>query len=262
VKAAAAREAGEGGGGLKGEPAADGRPGIDGKDGRDGIDGQDGVSGKDGVDGVGLKGEPGVDGRHGIDGKDGASGKDGVDGEPGQSGKDGTDGKDGLRGEAGQDGKDGRDGVDGKSGADGSDGRSVTLDEVLPALDGAVAKWMLEVERRIMDMAQRAVEAMPRPHDGKDGVNGKDGMSADDFQFGFDLETRVFSAAHKGVTLFKQRIPYPKYIDVWTEKFGEYEEGFIATFGGHGWIAKRDTGSKPGTDDSWQLFVKKGRDGK
>jgi hypothetical protein len=143
-----------------------------------------------------------------------------------------------------------------KDGSDGDDGKSVLIDDVLPVLDGAVAKWMLEVERRIMDLAQRAIEAMPKPRDGVDGIN------ASDFTFNFDHDTRTISIRHGDRIVLSQRICIPKYIDVWTETFGTYEEGFIVTFGGHGWIAKRDTASKPGTDDSWQLFVKKGRDGK
>lgn len=276
--------------GVKGDPGIDGKHGVDGKDGQPGakgdagVDGKDGIDGKDGVDGLhGAKGDPGVDGKHGVDGKDavdglpGAKGDPGVDGRHGVDGKDGKDGLPGVKGDSGEpgakgdpgidgeDGEDGKDGVDGKDGKDGrdgvtgNDGKSVLVDDVLPVLDGAVAKWMLEVERRIMDTAQRAVDAMPKPRDGKDGI---DGLNADDFQFSFDLDTRLFSATHKGRILFSKRIPYPKYIDVWSENFRQYEEGFVVTFGGHGWIAKRDTSSKPGTDDSWQLFVKKGRDGK
>ncbi len=192
----------------------------------------------------GERGERGEKGEPGALGERGEKGAKGEQGEPGAKGDAGAKGEPGERGEKGTDGK---------------DGKSVTSEDILPMLDASVAKWMLEVERRIMDMAQRAVDSMPRPRDGKDGV---DGINADEFEFKFDLQTRTFSATHKDRVLFSQRIPYPKYCDVWSERFGTYEEGFLVTFGGSVWIAKRDTTSKPGTDDSWQLCVKKGRDGK
>lgn len=207
----------------------------------------------------GGPGERGVPGAKGEPGEPGAKGNTGAKGEPGERGEKGTPGAKGEPGEPGAKGDTGAKGERGEKGQDGKDGKSVTSEDILPVLDAAVAKWMLEVERRIMDMAQRAVDSMPRPRDGKDGV---DGINADEFQFKFDLDTRTFSATHKDRVLFSQRIPYPKYCDVWSERFGTYEEGFMVTFGGSVWTAKRDTTSKPGTDDSWQLCVKKGRDGK
>jgi hypothetical protein len=246
--------------GERGEPGAKGDVGMRGELGERGLKGDPGERGEKGVKGdvgergeLGAKGEPGGLGERGAHGEKGIAGERGEKGVKGDVGERGSQGDPGVKGDLGVDGKNGNDGIDGK------DGKSVTIDDVLPALDGAVAKWMLEVERRIMDMAQRAIEAMPRPCDGKDGV---DGLNADEFHFSFDQESRRFTVTHKDRVVISQRIPYPKYIDVWTENFGQYEEGFVVTFGGHGWIAKRDTASKPGTDDSWQLFVKKGRDGK
>jgi integrin beta 3 len=244
--------------GAKGDP---GERGVKGDVGDQGVMGERGPKGDPGDPGVkgdpGERGDPGNRGEPGAKGDPGEPGVKGDPGETGDRGEPGMKGDQGDQGEPGVKGDRGADGADGDPGADGKDGKSITVDDVMPMLDGAVAKWMLEVERRIMDMAQRAIEAMPRPRDGKDGV---DGLNADEFQFSFDLETRLFSATHKDRVLFSQRIPFPKYIDVWTD--GQYEQGFVVTFGGHGWIAKRDTASKPGTDDSWQLFVKKGRDGK
>ena len=42
----------------------------------------------------------------------------------------------------------------------------------------------------------------------------------------------------------------------------KYSRGDTVTWGGSTWIAMRDTDSKPETDDSWRLSVKRGRDGK
>jgi hypothetical protein len=228
--------------------------------GEPGLKGDPGERGETGVKGdVGERGEPGAKGEPGGPGERGEHGEKGIAGERGETGVKGDVGERGAQGDPGVKGDPGVNGKNGNDGIDGKDGKSVTIDDVLPALDGAVAKWMLEVERRIMDMAQRAIEAMPKP---RDGVDGKDGISASDFTFNFDHDTRTLSIRHGDRIVFSQRICIPKYIDVWTESFGQYEEGFVVTFGGHGWIAKRDTASKPGTDDSWQLFVKKGRDGK
>src|SRR5690606_35435056 len=42
----------------------------------------------------------------------------------------------------------------------------------------------------------------------------------------------------------------------------QYQRGDSVTFQGSRWIALRDTGSKPETDDSCKLAVQRGRDGK
>ena len=55
--------------------------------------------------------------------------------------------------------------------------------------------------------------------------------------------------------------PIAKYRGVWTAA-NEYGEGDVATHDGSAFIAKKDTRDKPGTNDSWQLFVKRGKDGK
>jgi hypothetical protein len=41
----------------------------------------------------------------------------------------------------------------------------------------------------------------------------------------------------------------------------DYPRGCATTWGGSMWFAVRDTSAKPGTDDSWVLAVKRGRDG-
>jgi len=42
----------------------------------------------------------------------------------------------------------------------------------------------------------------------------------------------------------------------------KYRTGDAVTYDGSMWFARRDTTSRPGTDDSWTLAVKKGRDGR
>lgn len=75
-------------------------------------------------------------------------------------------------------------GKDGRDGADGKDGTSVTLDDVLPALQEQVAKFL---------------EAIPAPKDGRDGVDGKDGAPGEKGDPGRDgLDVRDMLRADGG----------------------------------------------------------------
>jgi hypothetical protein len=51
-----------------------------------------------------------------------------------------------------------------------------------------------------------------------------------------------------------------EYCGVW--RSGAYQKNQCVTFDGSLWIALCNTPHKPGTDKSWQLCVKRGRDGK
>lgn len=198
------------------------------------------------------------------------------------------------KGDPGADGKDGRDGVDGKSvtieevipilrewfdaiprpkdgkdgkdGRDGTDGKSITLEDVQPILENAVTKWALEFERRAQDTLQRAIDRMPAPkdgRDGKDGANGRDAFQLEDIELSVADDDRTLTLAfvREGARVERSiRLNHPIYRGIWTD--GAYEKGDCVTFGGSLFIAKRDTDSKPETDDSWQLAVKRGRDGR
>ena len=52
-----------------------------------------------------------------------------------------------------------------------------------------------------------------------------------------------------------------KYRGIWNAD-NQYNEGDVATHDGSAFIAKKSTRDKPGTNDSWQLMVKRGRDSK
>jgi hypothetical protein len=285
--------------GREGKDGRDGRDGINGKDGINGVDGKNGEPGAPGKDGAdGINGKDGKDGLPGKDGKDGRDGLDGKDVDPEQiqrmvseeiakllpalvkaaveaipKPKDGIDGKDG---------KDGRDGIDGKD-ADPEefkqlinklfaeipkpkDGASVTLQEVTPLITSQIAKIFSEFEK-------------PKDgRDGKDGINGKDGVNGRDGRDGkdgrdaFDLEDFECSIsddermltlawARGNVRVEKQiRLSHAIYKGVWSA--GDFLKGDMVTFGGSVFVAKRDTNSRPESDDSWQLCVKRGRDGK
>lgn len=131
----------------------------------------------------------GVDGAPGVDGKDGAPGKDGQDGSPGSAGTPGTDGA---------------------PGRDGADGKSLTLSDVQPILNAAVAEMMVGATKTLAE----AVAALPAPKDGRDGLDGKsvtpedlapmlDGFVA---KWALEFERRAQDTLQKAI----DRVPPPK----------------------------------------------------
>jgi hypothetical protein len=188
--------------------------------------------------------------------------------------KNGSDGKDGLDGKDGVDGKNGRDGVDGKPGEKGDPGdpgRTPTVEEIRGVVSDVftaeMSRWELQFERRAMDANQRVIDRLPIPKDGRDGVNGKDGRDGIDIstfkaELGEDDRTLNLSfLAGEQEVKSSVVLPYPLHSGV--HKAGqEYQRGDAVTFQGSTFLATRPTKSKPETDDSWRLIVKRGRDGK
>jgi integrin beta 3 len=279
----------------------DGRDGIDGKDGSPGASGERGLDGKDGAPGergaIGEKGDPGDVGPQGLPGApgergiDGTSGKDGRDGGPGPTGEKGERGELGPQGEPGPagipggrgaDGVAGKDGTDGacgpigergergeagpqgERGAPGTDGKSVTLADVTPIVEGAIAKGMLDLERRGMDLIQRCIDRIEKPKDGTPGKDGRDAFSLDDFHSELAEDGRTLTLAWvAGENRIERKHVLPHVIYRGVHQQGkQYQRGDSVTFQGSTWIAMRDTCSKPETDDSWRLATKRGRDGK
>lgn len=254
--------------GEKGEPGVkgadgvgyqgnQGEPGMPGKDGRDGVDGKNGADGKDGVDG--KDGETGKDGQAagpGVDGKDGAQGvpgKDGVDGQHGSRGDDGAAGAPGVDGKDGAPGVNGVDGKDGKDGRDGMDGKSLTVADVGDWLEANFSKWALSAERRVYELGEKAVAAMPKPRDGVDG------LSADDIE----IVGRSLRFKRAGKVIKEATLDFPMWRGVYDDA-ETYDAHDMVTFGGSVWIATEGDGTKrPGNEGSaWRLAVKKGRDGR
>lgn len=223
-----------------------------GKDGRDGIDGKNGQDGNPGADGK--------DGAAGRDGVDGANGKDGRDGVDGKDGKDGQNGKDGSAGIDGKDGADGKPGDRGADGAAGVDGKSVTIEDLVPVLESMQTKWALDFERRAQELFQRAIERMPAPKDGADGL-GFDDLSLERKDF------RHYVLRFKRgdqVKEFDLHLPMLVYRGVY--KRGEnYEMGDLCTWGGHMYHRDEPQGERqidPDKDGSgWTQCVKRGNDG-
>lgn len=201
------------------------------------------------------RGEKGADGLSGKDGRDGADGKDGAPGKDGERGADGAHGRDGKDGLVGKDGADGRNGKDGR---DGVDGKSVTVEDVLPAVESFFKSWALENERRATDMHLAYLERLPKAKDGADG------LGVDDFDVVIGDGEIVFTL-QRGEQRKEKRIAFPDFRDRGVYRQGEvYKLGNGVTFGGSWWIAQaNEPPGKPGDPDSgWRLAVKKGRDGR
>lgn len=172
----------------------------------------------------------------------------------------------------------------GAKGDPGEPGRSVSVEEVLaalePVIEARMARHLLELERRAMDMLQLSLDRMPPPPRGEPGPQGPagaagpagpcgergaDGLGFDDLRIEQHEDLRTFSVVfEKGAERreFTASLPVLIYREIWREN-EKYSAGDAVTFGGSLWIALRATQSKPGDGSpDWRLAVKKGRDAK
>jgi hypothetical protein len=142
--------------------------------------------------------------------------------------------------------------------ANGKDAIPPTADDVAACFERRFSEFLLSGERRIFDMADKAIDRMPRAKDGLDGI-GWDDMTVE-----YDGERTVTLVFEKG----DEQRTYPLVLPIVLDK-GFWQEGTEAahndgfTFGGSYWIAQKATDTKPeiGNPD-WRLAVRKGRDGK
>lgn len=169
--------------------------------------------------------------------------------EKGDKGDQGEKGDHGLQGDRGLAGEPG---PAGPVGPPGEPGKSVTMAEVRDFLSFGLAAWQLEAERVFRDRIDAYIASLPKPRDGVDGLN-VDAIAV-------DWERRVFQFKRGEEVVHELFVPFPKHVGVWRD--GEYEIGLMVTFGGSVWTATETTKSKPGTDGTWLLSVKKGRDGR
>ena len=202
-------------------------------------------------------------------------------GDPGQDGRDGIDGKSVTLEDVAPmiaeavakavatiptptNGIDGKDGADGRDGRDGADGTSVSVEDVERMVEGKVAGWALDFERRAQGVLERAVDRIPKPADGKDGCDGVDGLGFDDLSIEHDGERRISLKFSRGDICKAFAVDLPVVLDRGVYKpDGEYQKGDAVTWGGSLWIAQKDApADKPGLGDGWRLAVKKGRDGR
>ncbi len=153
----------------------------------------------------------------------------------------------------------GKDGVDGENGRDGVDGKSCAPEDVLAL---------------VSDKIEKALTEIPIPENGRDGRDGKPGLKGADGVdgkdgFGFDDLTIEWKDSRNGVLKFVKGdrvkefplvVPGIEYRGVF--KDGEsYAKGDCVTWGGSMFIATVETKSKPETDETWKLSVKRGREG-
>jgi hypothetical protein len=151
----------------------------------------------------------------------------------------------------------GKDGEPGKDGAPGEPGKSVTLDDVSVFLEAAVAKHVLDFERRASEKLDKAIERIPVPKDGRDGVDLTE-LSVD-----FDGERTVTVKGRTGTVT--KRVPIPLWRGYWSPDVVA-EKSDILTHNGTAYIAIVDNPKcEPGVgkyDHEWKVFARKGRDGR
>lgn len=151
------------------------------------------------------------------------------------------------------------------------DGKSVTVDEVVDALmpriedriEASVAKAALDFERRAQGVLERAIAAIPKPKDGRDGLDLRHFKAE-------QVDERTFTLTlSDGERTEHVHLTFPVVIDrgVFSESGkpggGLYEKGDGVTYGGSFWIAQVDgPDGVPGLSKDWRLAVKKGRDWK
>lgn len=128
-----------------------------------------------------------------------------------------------------------------------------------PRIEAKVAAWELEFERRAQAALERAVERMPKPKDGRDGLELEDFFA----ELGEDGRTVTMGLKRGDVVVSRSvRFPTVLYHGVFVEG-KQYAAQDAVTFGGSVWIAKTDAPTgKPGTSLDWQLAVKAGRPGR
>ncbi len=160
----------------------------------------------------------------------------------------------------------------GKKGDPGEPGKDAVAPSLQEVADSVAANFerrfadlSMSWERQTRDMAEKAIDRMPKPKDGTDGTNGKDGFSLANFSAVQEKGGRVvLLTLSDGERTEHVHLHFPVVLDKGFWKDGTLaEEGDGFTFGGSYWIAQKDTDTKPEIGDpDWRLAVRKGRDAK
>src|SRR5690606_16875981 len=151
------------------------------------------------------------------------------------------------------------------AGKDGRDAEPVSYAQIAKAVESHIARHPPAAGRDGRD-GLPGVQG-EKGMDGRDGQNGRDGvdgLSLDDFELGQSEDGRSMTLClQAGDRKIERSIVLPVLIDRGVHKAtAEYARGDVVTFQGSLWIAQKDAPtSKPGTDESWRLAVKRGRDG-
>lgn len=142
---------------------------------------------------------------------------------------------------------------------DGKDGVAPTADEVAKAMEGIFSKWALDFERKADGVLSKAIEAIPKPKDGRDA------LELEDFDLTLADDGRTVTMSLKrGETVIEKSIKLATVLDKGVYRETEaYEKGDGVTFGGCYWIIQKDAPEgKPGSSDDFRMAVKRGRDGR
>lgn len=121
------------------------------------------------------------------------------------------------------------------------------------------AQWELDFERRAQDWVHKFLDRIPKPKDGKDGVDGKDALPISELKMERAGKSIRFILGDKVA-----EVPF-MFLD-WKgfyKKDATYEAGDVISCGGSAFIAERRTSKHPEEKDSgWHIIVRKGRDGR
>jgi hypothetical protein len=97
--------------------------------------------------------------------------------------------------------------------------------------------------------------------DGKDGADGAPGEPGERGEDGIATREELDAIVEARFVDVQSRSLIDLHAGTWTR--GEtYTRGAIVAWDGGSWIAKRETLTAPGTDDSWQILAKRGREGR
>jgi hypothetical protein len=159
-----------------------------------------------------------------------------------------------------------KDGIDGNHGQDGSNGKDAADIDVLPAIDenksypkGTWASYKGGLIKSIRDTHPIGEKSLLES--GWDivvqGIQAIEVHPLDDGEFAIKS---VLTGGQDHIT--KMAIPAMVYKGVWKESNGAYKKGHTVTQSGSLWVCLKETETKPGSSDDWQLAAKRGTDGK
>ena len=138
---------------------------------------------------------------------------------------------------------------------DGKDAEVPSVDVIASAVaaqfERRFSDMCLSWERQARDSFEKAIDRMPVPKDGQDG------LPADAINIEQNEREITITVGDTVKTIFLDTI-----LDRGVWKEGDYEKGDAVTYGGSLWIAQEATTDAPSTSKAWRLAVKKGRDGK
>lgn len=280
--------------GPRGEKGDPGKAGPQGEIGPQGLKGERGDIGPQGEPGApGSQGPMGEKGEQGIQGEKGEPGQPGLQGEKGDVGERGEKGEPGPQGEKGEPGeiphaeikqlisdavrgeipqaKDieamiqsevakriaeielPKNGIDGQNGKDGRDALQI---EILPEIqpEKSYPRGVFAAHRGGLWRSFQATNGM---RGWECIVNGIADAKVDQK----NERTVVVSLEASNGEIVEKEIHTPTIIYRGQYAIDKtYEQGDSVTNGGSLWIAQSDTNSKPGTDETWRLAAKRGRD--